>query len=239
VGVTLAARLFVLLMALVLGAGQATSAEWAHLPSSTNCYLHLCFVNRPALMWGDERLESLGQLGADVWDVRRRIGMPVFLSAIFGRTGACSTRSPTALGPLRAELPSHLPLSPFAPSLQSLAPASPCLILRPSRHWHVHARDGACVRAVVGATARSSRPGDRDAICPAVHHGGRRRRYRQRIWRVASLPAIPCAGRFHTLDDGYLTDSIDQPNWSGGFADGDVQRRPRSIRQCTPIQRAG
>jgi len=72
VGVTLASLLFVLLMALVLGAGPRPPAPMGTpSPSRLNCFTCISASPPSALMWGDERLESLGQLGVEGGDVRR------------------------------------------------------------------------------------------------------------------------------------------------------------------------
>jgi len=103
-----------------------------------------------------------------------------------------------------------------------LAPASPdSLILRRPDDWHVHLRDGAMLRAVVGATASQfARAIVMPNLVPPITTAAAAAAYRQRILAALAASGHPCAGRFTPLMTAYLTDSIDPAELERGFADG-------------------
>ncbi|MCA3255143.1 MAG: dihydroorotase [Alphaproteobacteria bacterium] len=90
------------------------------------------------------------------------------------------------------------------------------LILRRPDDWHVHLRDGAMLRDVVGATARQfARAIVMPNLVPPVTTVEAGRAYRERI-----LAAAPAGSDFMPLMTAYLTDSIDPAEIERGFAEG-------------------
>jgi dihydroorotase len=90
------------------------------------------------------------------------------------------------------------------------------LILRRPDDWHVHLRDGAMLRDVVGATARQfARAIVMPNLVPPVTTVEAGRAYRDRI-----LAAVPDGLDFTPLMTAYLTDSIDPGEIERGFVEG-------------------
>jgi len=90
------------------------------------------------------------------------------------------------------------------------------LTLRCPDDWHVHLRDGAMLRAVVGATARSfARAIVMPNLTPPITTVAAAVAYRQRI-----LAALPEGHGFTPLMTAYLTDHIDPDELERGFCEG-------------------
>jgi len=89
--------------------------------------------------------------------------------------------------------------------------ASDRLVMRRPDDWHVHLRDGAMLRAVLPATARTfARAVVMPNLRPPVTSVDEAIAYRARI-----LEALPEGLRFEPLMTAYLTDAIDPGNWTG------------------------
>lgn len=94
--------------------------------------------------------------------------------------------------------------------------ASECLTIRRPDDWHVHLRDGAILKAVVGYTARQfGRAIVMPNLIPPVVLTSEIAAYRERI-----LAALPAGTRFRPLMTAYLTDNIDPDDLAQGHADG-------------------
>ena len=90
------------------------------------------------------------------------------------------------------------------------------LTIRRPDDWHVHLRDDAMLRAVVGHTARQfARAIVMPNLTPPVTRAADASAYRQRI-----LAALPEGADFTPLMTCYLTDSTDPDDLAAGFADG-------------------
>jgi dihydroorotase len=90
------------------------------------------------------------------------------------------------------------------------------LTIRRPDDWHVHLRDGAMLRAVVGYTARQfARAIVMPNLTPPVTRAADAAAYRERI-----RAALPADADFTPLMTCYLTDSTDPGDLAAGFADG-------------------
>ncbi|MEW4448382.1 dihydroorotase [Qipengyuania sp. JC766] len=90
------------------------------------------------------------------------------------------------------------------------------LTIRRPDDWHVHLRDGAMLRGVVGYTARQfARAIVMPNLAPPVTTAALGRAYRDRI-----LAAVPDGLDFTPLMTCYLTDDTDPDDLAAGFADG-------------------
>jgi dihydroorotase len=90
------------------------------------------------------------------------------------------------------------------------------LILRRPDDWHVHLRDGAMLRAVAPATARTfARAIVMPNLSPPVTTAAAARAYRERI-----AAAVPAGRDFTPLMTAYLTDTIDPAELEDGFREG-------------------
>lgn len=90
------------------------------------------------------------------------------------------------------------------------------LTIRRPDDWHVHLRDGAMLRAVVGHTARQfARAIVMPNLLPPVARVADAEAYRQRI-----IEAVPAGLRFEPLMTCYLTDSTEPDELRRGFAQG-------------------
>jgi dihydroorotase len=90
------------------------------------------------------------------------------------------------------------------------------LTIRRPDDWHVHVRDGAMLRAVVGHTARQfARAIVMPNLTPPVTTTAAAEAYRERI-----LAALPDGADFTPLMTAYLTDNTDPDDLAAGFADG-------------------
>jgi dihydroorotase len=93
---------------------------------------------------------------------------------------------------------------------------SETLTIRRPDDWHVHLRDGAMLRAVVGHTARQfARAIVMPNLTPPVTTTAAAEAYRERI-----LAALPDGADFTPLMTAYLTDNTDPDDLAAGFADG-------------------
>ena len=94
--------------------------------------------------------------------------------------------------------------------------ASDRLVMRRPDDWHVHLRDGAMLRAVLPATARTfARAVVMPNLRPPVTSVDEAIAYRARI-----LEALPEGLRFEPLMTAYLTDAIDPEELDRGFRQG-------------------
>ena len=94
------------------------------------------------------------------------------------------------------------------------------LTIRRPDDWHVHLRDGAMLRAVVGHTARQfARAIVMPNLTPPVTTAAAAAAYRERI-----VAALPEGADFTPLMTCYLTDATDPDDLAAGFADGRVHR---------------
>ena len=90
------------------------------------------------------------------------------------------------------------------------------LVMRRPDDWHVHLRDGAMLRAVLPATARTfARAVVMPNLRPPVTSVDEAIAYRARI-----LEALPEGLRFEPLMTAYLTDAIDPEELDRGFRQG-------------------
>ena len=90
------------------------------------------------------------------------------------------------------------------------------LTIRRPDDWHVHLRDGAMLRGVIGYTARQfARAIVMPNLAPPVTTAALGRAYRDRI-----LAAVPDGFDFTPLMTCYLTDDTDPDDLAAGFADG-------------------
>jgi len=90
------------------------------------------------------------------------------------------------------------------------------LTIRRPDDWHVHLRDGAMLRGVVGHTARQfARAIVMPNLVPPVTDVAAAEAYRARI-----LAALPGGARFSPLMTCYLTDQTDPAEIRRGFAEG-------------------
>lgn len=90
------------------------------------------------------------------------------------------------------------------------------LTLRRPDDWHLHVRDGAVLRAVLGATAqRFGRAVIMPNLVPPVTDRARARAYRAEI-----LAALPAGSDFQPLMTCYLTDATDADDLAAGAAEG-------------------
>ena len=90
------------------------------------------------------------------------------------------------------------------------------LTIRRPDDWHVHLRDGAMLRAVVGYTARQfARAIVMPNLTPPVTRAADAAAYRERI-----RAALPADADFTPLMTCYLTDSTAPGDLAAGFADG-------------------
>lgn len=88
------------------------------------------------------------------------------------------------------------------------------LVLRRPDDWHVHLRDGAMLRAVLPATARTfARAIVMPNLRPPVTSVNAAEAYRSRI-----LEALPEGISFEPLMTAYLTDDLDPDELASGFA---------------------
>lgn len=88
--------------------------------------------------------------------------------------------------------------------------------LRRPDDWHLHVRDGAVLRAVIGATSRRfGRAIIMPNLVPPVTDRARARRYRDAI-----LAALPAGADFEPLMTCYLTDRTDADDLAVGAAEG-------------------
>ncbi|WP_066905694.1 MULTISPECIES: dihydroorotase [unclassified Synechococcus] len=88
------------------------------------------------------------------------------------------------------------------------------LVLRRPDDWHVHLRDGAMLRAVLPATARTfARAIVMPNLRPPVTSVDLAKAYRRRI-----LEALPEGVSFEPLMTAYLTDDLDPDELARGFA---------------------
>jgi dihydroorotase len=93
---------------------------------------------------------------------------------------------------------------------------SATLTIRRPDDWHVHLRDGAMLKAVVGHTARQfARAIAMPNLTPPVATAAAAAAYRERI-----LAALPEGADFTPLMTAYLTDGTDPDDLAAGFADG-------------------
>src|SRR6187551_3924778 len=93
---------------------------------------------------------------------------------------------------------------------------SETLTIRRPDDWHVHLRDDAMLRAVVGHTARQfARAIVMPNLRPPVTHVPDAVAYRERI-----LSALPEGADFNPLMTCYLTETTDPDDIEAGFADG-------------------
>jgi dihydroorotase len=93
---------------------------------------------------------------------------------------------------------------------------SETLTIRRPDDWHVHLRDDAMLRAVVGHTARQfARAIVMPNLRPPVTHVPDAVAYRERI-----LAALPEGADFDPLMTCYLTETTDPDDLEAGFADG-------------------
>jgi dihydroorotase len=110
-------------------------------------------------------------------------------------------------------------LMPRALANQEMTEASPdlsTLVLRRPDDWHVHLRDGAMLRSVAPATARSfARAIVMPNLNPPITSVAAARAYRQRI-----LEALPADSGFTPLMTAYLTDDSDPVELERGQAEG-------------------
>jgi dihydroorotase len=91
-----------------------------------------------------------------------------------------------------------------------------CITIRRPDDWHVHLRDGAMLRDVVGYTARQfARAIVMPNLSPPVTTTEAARAYRERI-----LTALPAACDFSPLMTAYLTDSTDRDDLARGHREG-------------------
>ena len=89
------------------------------------------------------------------------------------------------------------------------------LTIRRPDDWHVHLRDGAMLRDVVGYTARQfARAIVMPNLAPPVVRASDAAAYRERI-----LAALPEGADFEPLMTAYLTDDTDPSDIATGFAD--------------------
>ena len=94
--------------------------------------------------------------------------------------------------------------------------ASDRLVMRRPDDWHLHLRDGAMLRAVLPATARTfARAVVMPNLRPPVTSVDEAIAYRARI-----LEALPEGLRFEPLMTAYLTDAIDPWELDRGFRQG-------------------
>ncbi|HEU4652001.1 MAG TPA: amidohydrolase family protein, partial [Croceibacterium sp.] len=92
---------------------------------------------------------------------------------------------------------------------------SETLTIRRPDDWHVHLRDGAMLRAVVGHTARQfARAIVMPNLTPPVTSAIDAAAYRERI-----RAALPAGADFTPLMTCYLTDTTDPDDLAAGFAD--------------------
>lgn len=90
------------------------------------------------------------------------------------------------------------------------------MTIRRPDDWHVHLRDGAMLKGVVGHTARQfARAVVMPNLSPPVTTAALAAAYRDRI-----LAALPAGADFTPLMTCYLTDSTDADDLAQGFADG-------------------
>ena len=90
------------------------------------------------------------------------------------------------------------------------------LTIRRPDDWHVHLRDGAMLKGVVGHTARQfARAVVMPNLSPPVTTAALAAAYRERI-----MAALPAGADFTPLMTCYLTDSTDADDLAQGFADG-------------------
>ncbi|MCP9816780.1 dihydroorotase [Synechococcus sp. GreenBA-s] len=109
------------------------------------------------------------------------------------------------------------PTSPGATAPDATAPGTRLTIRRPD-DWHVHLRDGAMLRAVVGHTARQfARAIVMPNLRPPITTAAAAAAYRQRI--LAALQGSEAAG-FTPLMTAYLTESLDPAELERGQAEG-------------------
>jgi len=115
-----------------------------------------------------------------------------------------------------------------------LAPASPdSLILRRPDDWHVHLRDGAMLRAVVGATASQfARAIVMPNLVPPITTAAAAAAYRQRILAALAASGHPLRRPLHTLDDGLSHRQHRSSRTGAGLCRRRVQRRQALSRQC-------
>jgi len=193
-----------------LGPGPPAPIGHTHSPSSTKLFTCILGLSPPSalMLGGAERLESLGQLVLMVGMFVGRIGILLLLSAIFGKTRPVHAFSPTRHETLlKSELPSHYPLSPSPPVFSPLRQHPRFPDPAPSRRaGTLHLRPMAPMLSWrwLGCHGEPVRPW-RIVMPISSRDPPRRRRraaYRQRILAALAASAIPCAGRFYTLDDG-------------------------------------
>jgi dihydroorotase len=109
------------------------------------------------------------------------------------------------------------PTSPGATAPDATAPGTRLTIRRPD-DWHVHLRDGAMLRAVVGHTARQfARAIVMPNLRPPITTAAAAAAYRQRI--LAALQGSEAAD-FTPLMTAYLTESLDPAELERGQAEG-------------------
>ena len=109
------------------------------------------------------------------------------------------------------------PTAPDATSPGGAAPGTRLTIRRPD-DWHVHLRDGAMLRAVVGHTARQfARAIVMPNLRPPITTAAAAAAYRQRI--LAALQGSEAAD-FTPLMTAYLTESLDPAELERGQAEG-------------------
>ena len=116
-----------------------------------------------------------------------------------------------------------VPAQQSVPQPSEVSPGSPAssgqrLHLRRPDDWHVHLRDGAMLKAVVGATARQfARAIVMPNLSPAVTTAASASAYRQRILSALEPEA---AVAFQPLMTAYLTETLDPEELVRGQAEG-------------------